>query len=78
MQAVAVVGRKSRRWGEEPVAFVSLNPGWAVDPRALYDWLCERLGRRQRPAEVIILEELPMSPVGKVLKAKLRAWLEAA
>ena len=78
VQAVAVVGRKSRRWGEEPVAFVSLNPGWAVDPRALYDWLCERLGRRQRPAEVIILEELPMSPVGKVLKAKLRAWLEAA
>ena len=78
VQAVAVVGRKSRRWGEEPVAFVSLNPGWAVDPRTLYDWLCERLGRRQRPAEVIILEELPMSPVGKVLKAKLRAWLEAA
>jgi acyl-CoA synthetase (AMP-forming)/AMP-acid ligase II len=78
VQAVAVVGRKNRRWGEEPVAFVSLNPGWAVDPRSLYDWMCERLGRRQRPAEVIILEELPMSPVGKVLKAELRARLAAA
>jgi acyl-CoA synthetase (AMP-forming)/AMP-acid ligase II len=78
VQVVAVVGRKSQRWGEEPVAFVSLNPGWAVDSGGLYDWMCERLGRRQRPAEVIILEELPMSPVGKVLKAELRARLAAA
>lgn len=78
VQAVAVVGRKSKRWGEEPVAFVSLNPGWVIAPQDLYDWMCERLGRRQRPAEVIILEELPMSPVGKVLKAELRARLEAA
>jgi acyl-CoA synthetase (AMP-forming)/AMP-acid ligase II len=78
VQAVAVVGRKSPRWGEEPVAFVSLNPGWVVAPQELYDWMCERLGSRQRPAEVIILEELPMSPVGKVLKAELRARLAAA
>ena len=78
VQDVAVVGRKSRRWGEEPVAFVALNPGWVVDPQNLYAWMCERLGRWQRPAEVIILEELPMSPAGKVLKAELRARLEAA
>jgi acyl-CoA synthetase (AMP-forming)/AMP-acid ligase II len=78
VQAVAVVGRKSERWGEEPVAFVSLNPGWAVDPRDLSDWLRDRPGRRQRPADVIILEELPISPAGKVLRAELRARLEAA
>jgi acyl-CoA synthetase (AMP-forming)/AMP-acid ligase II len=78
VQDVAVVGRKSARWGEEPVAFVTLNPGWAARPEELYEWMCERLGRWQRPAEVIILDELPMSPVGKVLKAELRARLEAA
>jgi acyl-CoA synthetase (AMP-forming)/AMP-acid ligase II len=78
VQDVAVVGRKSEQWGEEPVAFVTLNAGWAADPKALYDWMCERLGRWQRPAEVIILDELPMSPVGKVLKAELRARLAAA
>jgi acyl-CoA synthetase (AMP-forming)/AMP-acid ligase II len=78
VQGAAVVGRRSARWGEEPVAFVTLNPGWAADPRTLYDWVCERLGRWQRPAEVIILDELPMSPVGKVLKAELRARLAAA
>lgn len=75
---VAVVGRKSVLWGEEPVAFVALNPGWAADPETLSDWMDERLGRARRPAEVIILDELPMSPVGKVLKAELRARLEAA
>ncbi len=78
VQDVAVVGRKSQRWGEEPVAFVTLIPGWAVDATELYDWMCARLGRWQRPAEVIILDELPMSAVGKVLKAELRARLEAA
>jgi len=78
VQDVAVVGRKCERWGEEPVAFVTLNPGWAADPMELYDWMCGRLGRWQCPAEVIILEELPMSPVGKVLKAELRARLAAA
>jgi long-chain acyl-CoA synthetase len=78
VQDVAVVGRKSARWGEEPVAFVTLNPGWSTDAQELYDWLGARLGRLQQPAEVIILEELPMSPVGKVLKGELRARLEAA
>jgi len=78
VQDVAVVGRKSARWGEEPVAFVTLNPGWTAAAIELFDWMCERLGRRQRPAEVIILEELPRSPVGKVLKGELRARLKAA
>ena len=78
VQDAAVVGRKSRRWGEEPVAFVTLNPGWAAEPKALHDWMSERLGRWQRPAEVIILDELPRSPVGKVLKAELKARLDAA
>jgi acyl-CoA synthetase (AMP-forming)/AMP-acid ligase II len=74
----AVVGRRSARWGEEPVAFVTLNPGHAADPAALLDWTSERLGKFLRPAEVIILEELPMSPVGKVLKRELRALFQAA
>jgi acyl-CoA synthetase (AMP-forming)/AMP-acid ligase II len=78
VQAVAVVGRKSKRWGEEPVAFVSLNAGWTVAPHDIHDWVSERLGKYQRPAEVIILEELPMTPAGKVLKAELRARLAAA
>ena len=78
VQDAAVVGRRSARWGEEPVAFVTLNHGWAADPKALLDWMGERLGRWQRPAAVIILDELPMSPIGKVLKAELRARLEAA
>jgi acyl-CoA synthetase (AMP-forming)/AMP-acid ligase II len=69
-QDVAVVGRKCARWGEEPVAFVTLNPGWSADARELFDWMCDRLGKQQRPAEVIILEELPRNPVGKVLKGE--------
>jgi acyl-CoA synthetase (AMP-forming)/AMP-acid ligase II len=78
VREAAVVGRRSPRWGEEPVAFVTLNPGYAADPAQLLAWMGEHLGKPQRPAEVIVLEELPMSPVGKVLKRELRALFEAA
>lgn len=78
VQDVAVIGRPSKRWGEEPVAFVTLEANVSADPAALLAWSCQRLGKQQRPAEVIILKELPRSPVGKVLKRELRAWIAAA
>ena len=78
VQDVAVVGRASVRWGEEPVVFATLNPGARIDPSTLLAWVCERVGKPQRPAEVIILDELPRSPVGKVLKRHLRDLFQAA
>ena len=78
VQDVAVVGRISARWGEEPVVFATLNPGAGIDAGALLAWVCERVGKPQRPAEVIILDELPRSPIGKILKRQLRALFQAA
>jgi long-chain acyl-CoA synthetase len=72
VQDVAVVGRASERWGEEPVAFVTLNPSAAPDVEAMLSWACGQLGKHQRPAEVIVLNELPRSPIGKILKTQLR------
>jgi acyl-CoA synthetase (AMP-forming)/AMP-acid ligase II len=68
----AVVGAPSERWGETPVAFVTLAPGQAAEPEAIRDWVNARLGRTQRLAEVRILAELPRSGIGKVLKRELR------
>ena len=67
---VAVVGVASERWGETPVAFVV--PRAAVNGEALRDWANERLGKLQRLAAVELVEELPRSPIGKVLKRELR------
>lgn len=68
----AVVGVPSARWGETPVAFVVVRPGHAVTGEQLRDWLNARVGKTQRVADVTLLDELPRSAIGKVLKRALR------
>jgi acyl-CoA synthetase (AMP-forming)/AMP-acid ligase II len=58
------------------VASVVLRPGSAVDLPALRTWANGRLGRTQRLAALMAVEELPRSAIGKVLKRELRErWL---
>jgi acyl-CoA synthetase (AMP-forming)/AMP-acid ligase II len=81
---VAVVGVASERWGETPVAFVVAKVGAAplcvpgiplrgqVTAIQLRDWANQRLGKTQRLAAVEIVDTLPRSAIGKVLKRELR------
>jgi long-chain acyl-CoA synthetase len=74
----AVVGVPSTEWGETPVAFVVRRDG-AQDATAgdLKQWLNARVGKTQRVADVRLVDELPRSAIGKVLKRELRErWLD--
>ncbi|WP_374389643.1 class I adenylate-forming enzyme family protein [Sandaracinobacter sp.] len=66
---VAVVGIPSRAWGESPVAFV-VAPG--ADPEELRHFTNERVGKVQRLAAVQLVDELPRSAIGKILKREIR------
>lgn len=68
----AVVGAASAQWGETPMAFVSLKPGAQEEAEAIRAFANGHLGKVQRIAEVQIVEALPRSPIGKVLKRELR------
>ena len=72
---VAVVGVPSAEWGETPVAFVVRREGAAEEAEALRQWANAQVGKTQRLHALRLLEELPRSPIGKVLKRELRdAW----
>jgi len=69
---VAVVGVPSAQWGETPVAFVVRRPGDATAPDVLLQWANAQLGKTQRLAALRLIDELPRSAIGKVLKRELR------
>jgi long-chain acyl-CoA synthetase len=68
----AVAAVPSEQWGETPAAWVVLRPGSDADPESLRLWANERLGKTQRIAHLRLIDELPRSAIGKVLKRELR------
>jgi len=68
----AVVGMPSERWGETPVAFVVLKKGASASAEAVMTFANNQLGKTQRLAAVDLVDSLPRSAIGKVLKRELR------
>jgi acyl-CoA synthetase (AMP-forming)/AMP-acid ligase II len=68
----AVVGVASNQWGETPVAYVALKAGQTAQPEDIRQWVNAKVGKTQRLADLLIVEHLPRSHIGKVLKRELR------
>jgi len=72
---VAVVGVPDDRWGERPVAVAALRPGARLDLETLQAHCRERLARFKVPSALVLRQELPRNPSGKILKRVLRQEL---
>jgi long-chain acyl-CoA synthetase len=72
----AVVGLPDQEYGERVTAFIIEREGHRVDPASLRDFLKARLAGFKVPKEFVVVEELPKSSTGKLLKRELRdsAW----
>jgi long-chain acyl-CoA synthetase len=68
----AVIGVQDDVYGEEIKAFVVLKPGESADEEALISHCVEKLKRFKSPGSVVIMDALPKSLVGKILKKDLR------
>lgn len=78
MNDVAVIGRPDPRWGQIPVAFVSLAPQARLPLTELTAFLDGRLASFKRPKDLVALAALPRNAGGKVVKGALRAQDEEA
>ncbi|HEU4969682.1 class I adenylate-forming enzyme family protein [Sphingomonas sp.] len=66
----AVVGVPHPDWGETPAGFVVLRAG--ADKGDVLNAANGKLGRTQRLSVLHVVDQLPRSPIGKVLKRELR------
>jgi long-chain acyl-CoA synthetase len=72
VREAAVVGAPDPYRGETVVAFVSLRPGCAVDGPELVAFCRSRMAAYKYPRRVEIVDELPKTPSGKILRRTLR------
>jgi fatty-acyl-CoA synthase len=71
LQDAAVVGVSDGVWGEVGVAFVVPASGAEVDSEDLASFLQPRLARYKLPRRYVVVDELPRTDYGKVVKAEL-------
>jgi hypothetical protein len=68
----AVVGAPDDTWVEAVTAFVTLRPGVSASEDELRQAVRTRLAGYKVPKTVWVIDAIPMSPVGKVLRRALR------
>jgi long-chain acyl-CoA synthetase len=69
---VAVVGLPSEHSGEDVVAAVVLTPGASLDEEKLKTHAREALTAYKVPRKFVVVDDLPKSLIGKVLRKKVR------
>lgn len=74
----AVVGRSDARWGEIAVAVVVAKEGRRPDAAGILKLFDGRLARYKHPKDVVFVEALPKTALGKIRKEELRQLVQHA
>jgi fatty-acyl-CoA synthase len=75
VREAAVVGVPSQKWDERPVVVVALNTGQSLSLDELRSFLTGRVAKWWLPDDVVIVDEVAKTSVGKYDKKVLRAAL---
>ncbi len=69
----AVIGVPHPKWAERPLACVVVKPGEELTKAEVIDFLAPKLAKWQLPDDVVFIEEVPKTSVGKFSKKDLRS-----
>lgn len=73
VHTAAAVGKPDPHAGEIPTAYVQLQEGANLTEVEILEYLKKEIGERAAiPKEVHIIDEIPLTPVGKIFKPALR------
>ena len=75
VSAVAVIGIPDPTWGEAVTAVVVLRADHAASEIELASWVRDAKGAVHAPKRVIVIPEIPITPLGKPDKKELRSRL---
>jgi acyl-coenzyme A synthetase/AMP-(fatty) acid ligase len=70
----AVVGLPDVEWGERVAAMVTVSSD--TDPDSLREWSREQLGSIKTPEVIVVTDELPQTPTGKILRRVVKDQLQ--
>jgi fatty-acyl-CoA synthase len=73
-----VIGRPDPKWDEVPVAYVIRHPGCSVEAEALKAHVLTQLARFKVPRDIVFVDDLPRTALGKVQHFRLRELYEGA
>ena len=77
ISVAAVVGLADEQYGEKIAAMISLRAGVEeVDLDAVRDWVRERIGWLKAPEIIVVVEEVPQTATGKLLRREVKRLLE--
>jgi acyl-CoA synthetase (AMP-forming)/AMP-acid ligase II len=68
----AIIGIPDLNWGERVRAIVVVKAGQVLDEADVIEFCRQRLASYKKPESVVVTDELPRNPLGKVLKTTLR------
>ena len=69
---VCIIGVPDDEWGCTVRAVVQLKRGQKANPEDIIEFCRDKLAGFKIPRSVVLVDELPLSPVGKVLRQKIR------
>ena len=72
----AVIGVSHPKWGERPLACVVVKPGEELTKDEVLSYLDGRIAKWWTPDDVVFIDEVPKTSVGKFSKKDLRARFE--
>ena len=72
IKEAAVIGVSHIRWSERPLACVVLQPGETMTKDEVLEFIAPHLAKWQIPDDVVFIDEVPKTSVGKFSKKTLR------